>query len=113
MSTEKSTIATHVKGRTTSIVARTPWGLCYHTTGSGITESAFYVRKKGKTKGKKALVKRATPLKPIDVALKVYLASQNGSNKYPWGGPGYVIDHDGTIYQIAGDNTRTNHVGSI
>jgi N-acetylmuramoyl-L-alanine amidase-like protein len=113
MSTEKSTIATQVEGRTTSIVKRTPWGLCFHTTGSGITESAVYVRKKGKAKGKKTLVKRATPLKPIDVALKVYLASQNGSNKYPWGGPGYVIEHDGTIHQIAGDNTRTNHVGSI
>jgi len=112
MPTDTSSIATQIQGRTTSVVARVPWGICYHSTGSGVTELAVYVRKKNKS-GKKVLVKRPEPQKPIDVALKVYLASQNGSNGYPWGGPGYVIDHDGTIYQIAGDRTRTNHVGSI
>jgi hypothetical protein len=113
MSAEKSTIATQIEGRTTSIVARTPWGLCYHNTGSGITDVAVYIHKKDKKTGKKVRVKRTAALKTIDVALKIYLASQSGSNGYPWGGPGYVIDHDGTIYQIAGDNMRTNHVGSV
>ena len=102
-----STIAVQVEGRKTNIVERTPWGVCFHTTGGGITAAAVY------TGSGKKRVKRKTPQRPIDVALRTYLASQNGSNGYPWGGPGYVIDHDGSIYQIAPDTTRTNHVGSI
>lgn len=82
--------------RLTKIVTRTPWGICLHTTGSGVVAKA---KKTGKT--------------PIQVALDVYLASQAGANGYPWGGPGYVIDHDGEIWQLAEDTTRTQHVGSI
>jgi len=76
-----SPIAKLVAGRRmTKIVQRKPWGVCFHTTGGGVTAKA---KKTGKT--------------PIQVALKVYLASQAGANGYDWGGPGYVIDHDGTI----------------
>jgi len=82
--------------RTTAIKTRIPWGVCLHTTGGGITTKA---KKKKKS--------------PIEVALDIYLASQNGANGYPWGGPGYVIDHDGTVYKLADDTTRTNHVGRI
>lgn len=49
--------------------------------------------------------------KPIDVAIETYIKSQNGSNGYLWGGPAYVIDHDGTIYQIAPDEAVTAHAG--
>lgn len=74
---------------------RTPWGYLLHTTGGGITALA---RKTGK--------------KPIEVALKCYIDSQNGSNGYTWGGPTYVINHDGQIYQIAPDEVMTAHAGS-
>lgn len=113
MAVGTSSIATQVQGRTTRIVKRTPCGTWYQSTGPGVTELALYERKKNKQTGKKQLVKRATPLRPIDVALRSYLASQNGANKYPWGGPGYVIDLGGTIYQIADDITRAGGRGSL
>ncbi len=77
--------------RTTNIVTRDPWGAGIHTTGSGVT-------KKARAKGRQ----------PIDVALEVYLQSQ----RHHWGGPGYVVDHDGTVYKLADDTTRTMHIGS-
>ena len=73
---------------------RKPWGFLLHTTGGGITDIA---RKKHE--------------KPIDVAIKTYINSQNGSNGYFWGGPTYVIDHDGQPYQLAPDEILTAHAG--
>lgn len=74
--------------------ARTPWGFLLHTTGGGVTDKA---KKTGKT--------------PLQVAIEVYIASQNGSNGYKWGGPHYVIDFDGQIYQVAPDEILTAHAG--
>lgn len=94
-----SLLATQVAHRTDKITVRKPWGLLFHTTGGGITPKA---KKSGK--------------KPIEVALDWYAKSQGatggqGANGYPWGGPGYVMDHDGTLYQIANETTWTNHCG--
>lgn len=74
--------------------ARTPWGLLLHTTGGGVTAKA---KKTGRS--------------PVSVAIDVYLSSQNGSGGYLWGGPAYVLDHDGTLYQLAPDNVVTHHAG--
>lgn len=71
-----------------------PWGLLLHTTGGGVTD---YAKKHNE--------------RPIDVAIRIYIASQNGSNGYLWGGPHYVIDHDGTLYQLAPDNLNMQHAG--
>ena len=76
------------------MTVRKPWGVMLHTTGGGVTSKA---RKEGKT--------------PLAVALDVYIKSQNGSNGYPWGGPNYVIDLDGSIHQIAPDEAKTEHGG--
>ena len=73
---------------------RKPWGHLLHTTGGGVTA---FAKKHGQ--------------QPIDVALRVYIDSQNGSNGYMWGGPAFVIDHNGTIYQIAPENALTAHAG--
>lgn len=75
-------------------VERTAWGFLIHTTGGGVTREA-----------------REEGIKPIDWALRYYIGSQNGSNGYKWGGPHYVGDHDGTLYQIAPDNVKTAHCG--
>jgi hypothetical protein len=96
MTLTRSNLAKQVAGRQTDIVERTPGGLCFHTTGSGITKKA-----------------RARKLTPIIVALDVYHDMQRGSEGYDWGGPAYVMDTDGRLYQIAAEDTRTNHVGSI
>lgn len=74
---------------------RSPWGYLVHTTGGGVTDLA---KKKGRN--------------PLDVAIDIYIASQNGSNGYKWGGPHYVCDYDGGIYQLAPDNVKTAHCGS-
>ncbi len=73
---------------------RSPWGFLLHTTGGGVTAMAKRDHKR-----------------PIDVAIAIYIASQNGSNGYKWGGPAYVCDHDGTIHQLAPDEAYTNHAG--
>ena len=96
MSVDKSPIAIPIAGRTDGIVLRVPWGIALHTTGGGITNKAM---RTGKS--------------PIHVAIATYLGMQRGSDGYDWGGPGYVIDLDGKIYQLAADSTRTSHVGSI
>ena len=70
------------------------WGALLHTTGRGVVAQA-------------AKEKRT----PLDVALEVYRASQNGSNGYFWGGPHYVIDHDGKRYQLAPEHALTAHAG--
>lgn len=96
MTIQRSPIAVQVPGtrNTKDGTIRDPWGYLIHTTGGGITAKA---KKEKRT--------------PIDVALDVYINSQNGSNGYLWGGPGYVLDHDGTLYQLAPDNVLTNHCG--
>lgn len=73
---------------------RNPWGYLLHTTGGGVTAKA-----------------KKTGRPPITIALEVYIASQNGSNGYMWGGPTYVCDFDGSLYQIAPDEAFTNHCG--
>lgn len=75
-------------------VTRAAWGYLIHTTGGGVTDKA---KRQGRS--------------PIEVALEIYVASQNGSNGYMWGGPSYVGDFDGTIYQIAPDDVKTAHAG--
>jgi len=75
-------------------VERTAWGFCVHTTGGGITSKA-----------------KRDGVAPIEYALRYYKASQNGANKYMWGGPAYVADFDGSLYQIAPDNVKTAHCG--
>lgn len=69
-------------------------GFLLHTTGGGVTAQAKHT---GKT--------------PLEVAIATYIASQNGSNGYTWGGPSYVIDHDGSIHQLAPDDVMTAHAG--
>lgn len=73
---------------------RTPWGLLLHTTGGGVTAKA-----------------KRTGRSPVSIAIEVYLSSQNGSGGYLWGGPHYVLDHDGVLYQIAPDDVITHHAG--
>lgn len=75
---------------------RKPWGMCVHTTGRGVVESA-----------------RRTGRAPEDVAIRIYLKSQRGElHDYRWGGPTYLIDHGGAIYQMAPDRCLTAHAGS-
>lgn len=92
-----SGIATQVPGMLDPDTCRRrePWGLCLHTTGRGIVDKAA-----------------RTGRKPLDVALDEYRRMQDGSSLgYRWGGPHYVIDHDGGIYQIAPDFAFTAHCG--
>lgn len=69
-------------------------GFLIHTTGSGVLDKAHHTGKS-----------------PLEVALATYAASQAGSNGYRWGGPHYVGDHDGKLYQVAPDNVKTAHCG--
>lgn len=64
-----------------------PWGLCVHTSGRGIVARAQ---------------KANRPV--IDLALEWYRAKEQS-------GVHYVIDYDGTIYQMLEDNIRGAHVG--
>lgn len=73
---------------------REPWGFLLHTTGGGVTAKA---KKEHRS--------------PIATALAIYIASQNGSNGYLWGGPAYVCDHGGLLYQVAPDEAYMNHAG--
>ncbi len=96
MSIDLSPLASQVPGvrDPRSGLSRAPWGFLLHTTGGGVTDLA-------KRRGRK----------PIDVAIDTYIASQNGANGYLWGGPGYLIDHDGSIHQLAPDTVLTAHAG--
>ena len=73
---------------------RKPYGFMIHTTGGQVTKNA-----------------KAQKKSPLDVATEIYINSQNGVNMYFWGGPTYVMDHDGNIWQMAPDNILTNHCG--
>lgn len=94
-----SPLATQVAGARSPTnkpnVRGVPFGILFHTTGGGVTDVA---RKRKES--------------PLAVALRVYIGSQNGDNGYPWGGPHYVMTHDGSLHQIAPDNLRTEHAGS-
>ncbi len=92
----RSPLAVQVAGMRDPATAkrRAPWGLLLHTTGRGVTSLAA---KRGEA--------------AIDVAIRVYRDSQNGSNGYKWGGPHYVLDHAGTFHQIAPDDAKTAHAG--
>lgn len=72
----------------------TPWGLLLHTTGGGVTDKA-----------------KRTGLTPLQVAIRTYIDFQNGSEGYKWGGPHYVLPHDGSIHQVAPDNLLMAHCG--
>jgi hypothetical protein len=89
-----SPVAIQHDHRKDAITRRVPWGLLVHTTGRGITTKA---KKLGRSE--------------VDVALDYYRSSQNGSNGYPWGGPGYVLGHWGDLHQIAPDDVMTMHCG--
>ena len=84
---------------------RVVYGVLVHTTGGGVTDACIYEKMKGKRR------RRKEPLNPLTVAVDIYRASQNGSNGYKWGGPTYVIPHDGTPYQLAPEEVFTNHCG--
>lgn len=86
-------------------IYRVIYGALVHTTGGGVTDTAVYEKVGGKRR------KRSTPLNPLTVAVDIYRASQNGSNGYKWGGPTYVIPHDGTPYQLCPEEVFTNHCG--
>ena len=64
-----------------------PWGICFHTSGRGIIARA---ERQG--------------VAPIVLALKWYRAKEQS-------GVHYVIDHDGTIYQMLADDRRGAHIG--
>ncbi|MCP4448266.1 MAG: N-acetylmuramoyl-L-alanine amidase [Myxococcales bacterium] len=64
-----------------------PWGVCFHTSGRGIVERA-------KRQG----------VAPGALALKWYRARARS-------GVHYLIDHNGTIFQMLGDDRRGAHVG--
>jgi len=62
-----------------------PFGLCFHTSGRTIVERA---------------VKKGVP--PIELALKHYRRT---------GAAHFVVDHDGTIYQLLDTEIRGAHIG--
>lgn len=70
------------------------FGLCVHTTGSGVPEKA---KKLG--------------ILPMDVALSVYLAPDNPTMGVFTNFPHYVIDQEGIIVQVAADRERARHCG--
>lgn len=81
-----------------SATLRKVFGALLHTTGRGVVAQAKQQKRT-----------------PLDVALETYLDSQNdpdGDQGYKWGGPAYIIDHDGKRYQIAPDEARTHHAGN-
>lgn len=91
-----SSLATQITPATIDkIHRRVPWGLLVHTTGRGVCAKA---QKTGTT--------------PVAVALDIYARSQDGRlHPYKWGGPTYVLDHDGALYQLAPDDIVTYHAG--
>lgn len=94
---------------------RAPWGMMVHTTGSGVTSLA---RKEAMAEAKRAQAAGVDPRptrSPCDVALDVYRSSQKKKRRdgksYVFGGPGYVVDYDGTIWRMAPDTANTAHCG--
>jgi hypothetical protein len=64
-----------------------PWGVALHTSGRGITKRA-----------------KRLGVPAISLALRWY-------RDYDQSGVHYVIDHDGTIYQMLEDHVRGAHIG--
>lgn len=62
------------------------FGLCVHTSGRGVLDLA-------KRKG----------LSPIEAALAYYQSAEFSAH--------YVIDYDGTVYQLTADDRRVSHIG--
>jgi hypothetical protein len=91
-----SPLATKVAGVRDPQLARIRdvWGVLLHTTGRGVVALA-----------------QTHKTTPLEEAIKVYIAGQNGSQGYYWFGPHYVIDYDGKRYQIAPENALTAHAG--
>ncbi len=94
-----SPLATQVVGvrsptKTRTIDRGVPFGILFHTCGGGVTDLA-----------------RKLNESPLAVALRVYINAQNEHANW-WGGPHYVMPHDGSLHQIAPDNLRTEHAGS-
>jgi hypothetical protein len=90
-------------------IYRVIYGVAIHTTGSGVVDHSLYETVVvGKRKIRR---RRKEPLNPLAVAVDIYRASQNGANGYKWGGPTYVIPHDGTPYQLCPEEVFTNHCG--
>lgn len=69
---------------------RTPWGFLLHTTGRNVVEQAAKLK-----------------VLPRDNAFRYYRSSQRDH----WGSAHYLIDHDGTIYQMAPDDVEIAHCG--
>lgn len=91
-----SPLAKQVPPATTEhVTTRRPWGLLLHTTGRTIVEKAL---RAGRS--------------PLSDELALCARSQSGElHGYKWGGPGYVLNVDGQLYQIAPDNVLTAHAG--
>lgn len=68
-----------------------PWGVCVHTTGSGVPEEA---------------ARLGVP--PLQEALSIYLAPDRPPIFTNF--PHYVIDNDGTLVQLADEVERARHV---
>lgn len=90
-----SPFATQLDWNTPNPKLRDPWGLLLHTTGRGVPKMA-----------------KDTGKLPITVALDIYRKSQDGRlHTYLWGGPTYVMGHDGELYQLCSENFLTHHCG--
>lgn len=91
MNQGKSSLAIQADGQRRIVPRKAPiWGVCIHTTGSGVPSKAA---KLGKD--------------PVDVAVGIYL-----SGPRPFG-PAYVIGWEGEIVQVADELSRTEHVGGL
>ena len=69
----------------------TPWGVCVHTTGSGVPTAA---QRSGRT--------------PLEIATEIYLRPDAPPHFTPF--PHYVIDATGYLLQIADEHIRARHV---
>lgn len=85
MSKFRSILATFTPAKKRRRKMKTVWGVLYHTSGLGIVERAVRSHRK-----------------PIEVALEWYRGKS---------GVHYVIDYDGTIYQMLEDDRRGAHAG--
>lgn len=92
-------------------VRKKVFGVLFHTTGGGVTDKAEALNVKAIAEAKRLGKEPTKLITPIEVALRVYYNSQMGSEGYKWGGPHYVLDHDGKLYQIAPDDAVTMHAG--
>lgn len=82
-----STIATRVENPRDGKDRAEVWGVCLHTTGSGL-----------------AAWGRDHDMPPIDAAVSWYTNPDHYA-------PHYVIGHDGEIFQVANDFERMPHIG--